>query len=98
MKRSLAIVLATAADAPRVHALALAARRARVEVSIFLMDAGVAFAHDARAHELLEEGCDIVACGTGAGRERPLPDGIVSGSQDDHARIVSQADRTVAFT
>lgn len=91
----LAIVLSTDHDGGRVHALAAAARRAKHEVAIFLMHRGVAFATDPRVVELLDEGCDVIACGTGLAA---APDGVVIGSQDDHARIVSQADRTVAFT
>lgn len=95
----LGVVLGTRADLPHAAALALAARRARHEVAIFAMDAGCAAlaAEPAIAAELLEADCELWACSnSAAGLE--LPDGVVRGSQDDHAAVVGTADRVIALT
>jgi UDP:flavonoid glycosyltransferase YjiC (YdhE family) len=95
----LGIVLGTRADLPHAVALALAARRARHEVSIFAMDAGCAAlaAAPAAARELLDADCELTACSnSAAGLE--LPEGIVRGSQDDHAAVLGTSDRVVALT
>ena len=80
-------------------ALGLAARRARIEVAMFAMDAGVAALaadHPAVA-SLLDADCDVIACSNSAvGYE--LPAGVIRGSQDDHAAIVATSDRLVALT
>jgi hypothetical protein len=95
----LGIVLATHDDLPRAAALALAARRARHEVAMFAMDAGVpalAAAPDT-VTQLLDADCEITACSNSAvGID--LPDGILRGSQDDHAAVLGTADRVVALT
>ena len=95
----LGLVLGTRADLRHARALALAARRARHEVSIFAMDAGCAAlaAEPAVARELLDADCELTACSnSAAGLE--LPEGIVRGSQDDHAAVVGTSDRLVALT
>jgi UDP:flavonoid glycosyltransferase YjiC (YdhE family) len=95
----LGIVLGTRADLPHAVALALAARRARHEVSIFAMDAGCAAlaAEPAAARELLDADCELTACSnSAAGLE--LAEGIVRGSQDDHAAVIGTSDRLVALT
>ncbi len=102
MSRRLAIVVSTPAergDFARAVALAGAARAKDVDVALFLMDAGVDLAADARATALLDDGCDLVACSTSlvARGVEPVA-GVVSGSQDDHAALVRGADRVVAFT
>ena len=96
---TLGIVLATRADLPHAHALALAARRARHEVAIFAMDAGCNALADAPdvAAALLEADCTITVCSNSA-VGLALVDGIDRGSQDDHAALVVTADRVVAFT
>lgn len=95
----LGIVLATRGDLPHAAALALAARRARHEVAMFAMDAGchaLAEAH-AQVAELLDADCEIIACSNSAvGVD--LPDGVVRGSQDDHAAVVGTSDRLIALT
>jgi sulfur relay (sulfurtransferase) complex TusBCD TusD component (DsrE family) len=96
----LAIVVATAperGDCERAETLARAARRRGLDVDLFLMADAAGFAADARAAALVEEGCEIVVCGTNFG-ERSAAPGVVVGSQDDHARMVSRADRVVALT
>ncbi len=95
----LGIVLATRADLPIAAALAHAARRARHEVAMFAMDAGCAALADdpATATALLDDDCEITACSNSA-VGLALVDGIVRGSQDDHAAVVGTADRVVALT
>lgn len=95
----LGIILATRGDLATAVALAHAARRARHEVAMFAMDAGVhALAADpAAVHALLDDDCEITACSNSAvGVE--LPDGIERGSQDDHAAVLGTSDRVVALT
>ncbi len=95
----LGIVLSTKGDLDRAAALALAARAARHEVAMFVMDAGCAAIADApdTAHALLDADVEITACSNSAvGIE--LVDGITRGSQDDHAAVVGTSDRVVAFT
>jgi sulfur relay (sulfurtransferase) complex TusBCD TusD component (DsrE family) len=95
---TLALVLSTgdAADLKRAAGLARAARGRGVEVSMFLMDRAVDWIADATIGALVDDGCDVVACGTSAtARGVTAPE---LGSQDDHAAIVSKADRVVAFT
>jgi DsrE/DsrF-like family len=95
----LGIVLATHADLAHAAALAHAARAARHEVAMFVMDAGcaaIAAAPDL-ATALLDDDVEIFACSNSAvGLE--LADGILRGSQDDHAAVVGTSQRLVAFT
>jgi len=95
----LGIVLATRADLGTAAALAHAARRARHEVTMFAMDAGChALAeHPEIATALLDDDCELTVCSSSAvGLE--LPEGIVRGSQDDHAAVLGTSDRVVALT
>jgi hypothetical protein len=95
----LGVVLATRADLAHALAIALAARRAEHEVSMFAMDAGCAALSEdpATAQLLLDEDIEITACSNSA-VGLSLVDGITRGSQDDHAAIVGTANRVVAFT
>jgi hypothetical protein len=95
----LGIVLATRADLGHAHALALAARRAGHEVTMFAMDAGcAALAADPEvAAALLEADCEITACANSS-VGLAMPAGVVVGSQDDHAKVVATSDRLVALT
>jgi hypothetical protein len=95
----LGIVLATRGDLGHAAALALAARRARHEVAMFAMDAGCQALADAPGvvTELLDADCEITACSNSA-VDIALPDGVVRGSQDDHAAVVATSDRVVALT
>jgi hypothetical protein len=98
--RRLGIVVATPparGDFERAEALARAARRARVEVGLFLMAEAAAWAADARASALVDEGCEVTVCGTNFG-DRPAAAGVVVGSQDDHAKLCGWAQRVVALT
>jgi len=95
----LGIVLGTRADLGHAHALALAARRARHEVALFAMDAGCAAlaAEPAIARALLDADCDLTVCSNSAAHLE-LPDGVLRGSQDDHAAVLATADRLIALT
>ncbi len=99
---TLGLVLSTgdARDLSRAAGIARAARRRGVGVAVFLMDRAVTFAGARAVTELVDEGCDVVACATSvdALRATPVPHGVTLGSQDDHAAIVQRADRVVAFT
>ena len=95
----LGIVLATGGDLAHAAALALAARRSRHEVAMFVMDAGCAAlaADPALVAALIDADCELTACSNSAvGIE--LPDGVTRGSQDDHAAVLGTADRVVALT
>jgi hypothetical protein len=95
----LGIVLATRADLAHASALAHAARKARHEVAMFAMDAGCAALAEAPdvAQALLDDDIEITACSNSSvGLE--LVDGIVRGSQDDHAAVVGTSDRLISFT
>ncbi|HET7506515.1 MAG TPA: DsrE family protein [Kofleriaceae bacterium] len=95
----LGIVLATHGDLGHAVAIALAARRARHEVSLFAMDAGCRALAEAPAEvaALAEADCELIACSNSAvGLD--LPAEVVRGSQDDHAAIVVTSDRVVALT
>jgi sulfur relay (sulfurtransferase) complex TusBCD TusD component (DsrE family) len=95
----LGIILATRDDLPHAIALARAARRAKHEVSMFAMDAGVhALAADPdAARTMLDDDCEITVCSNSAvGIE--LPEGVERGSQDDHAAVLGTSDRVVALT
>jgi hypothetical protein len=95
----LGIVLATRADFAHARALALAARRAGHEVAVFAMDAGCAAvaAEPAAIHELLDADVELTACANSS-VGLAMPDGVVVGSQDDHAKVVATSDRVVALT
>ena len=95
----LGIVLATRGDLGHAAALALAARRARHEVAVFAMDAGCQALADAPelVAALLDADCELTACSNSAAGIA-LPDGVVRGSQDDHAAVVATSDRVVSLT
>jgi hypothetical protein len=95
----LGIILATSGDLAHAAALALAARGARHEVAMFAMDAGCRALAGAPAlvAALLDADCELTVCSNSAvGLE--LPDGVVRGSQDDHAAVVGTSDRVIALT
>ena len=95
----LGIILATQGDLAEAAAIALAARRGRHEVAMFAMDAGCrALAESPElVAALLDADCEITACSNSA-LGLDLPDGVVRGSQDDHAAIVGTSERVVALT
>ena len=100
--KRLAIIVSTPparGDFERAERLARAARARGVEVALFLMDHAVVWGASERAGGLVEDGCDVVLCGTNAGQRGVVAaPGVLVGSQDDHAAIVHRADRVVAFT
>jgi hypothetical protein len=95
----LGIVLATRSDLGHAVALALAARRTDHEVALFAMDAGCQALADApdQVAALLDADCELTACSNSAAGIA-LPDGVVRGSQDDHAAVVATSDRVIALT
>lgn len=95
----LGIVLATQGDLGHAAALAFAARRAGHEVALFAMDAGCQALADAPelVAALLDADCELTACSNSADGIA-LPDGVVRGSQDDHAAVAGTSDRLVALT
>jgi DsrE/DsrF-like family len=97
---TLAIVVSTAEDRgdwARAEKLALAARDAGHEVSLFLMTEAAPYAASASVGTLLDVGCDVYVCATSFG-DRVAAPGVVVGSQDDHAALVHRADRVLALT
>jgi predicted peroxiredoxin len=105
-RRRLALVLSTApagGDLARAAALARAACAQGVEVGMFVMHEAVRALAE-RPDEiaaLVEDGCELWACATSCeafGVGDGGVEGVVLGSQDDHAALVQRADRVVAFT
>ncbi len=104
-ERLLGIVVSTAperGDLDRAIAIAEAARELGAEVGMFFMHHAVA-GLVGRREELIAlacDGVDLVACGSSAealgASEDELPCRL--GSQDDHAALVSRAERIVALT
>lgn len=95
----LGFVLATRADLALCAQLAHAARRARHEVALFAMDAGATALADAPevTAALLDDDCEITVCSNSA-VGLPMVDGVVRGSQDDHAAVLGTSDRVIALT
>jgi hypothetical protein len=84
-------------DFERAERIARAARARGLEVGLFLMSEAAVWGIDARAAALVEDGCDVVVCGTSLGDRAPAP-GVIVGSQDDHAALVHRADRVLGLT
>jgi sulfur relay (sulfurtransferase) complex TusBCD TusD component (DsrE family) len=103
--KRLAIVVSTAPDRGDLDAavdLARAARACGAEVSMFFMSDAVAGLPERRAElaALADDGCELAVCAQSAS-ERGLTEqdvGLPLGGQDDHAQMVSRADRVVSFT
>jgi len=93
------IVLSTRRDLATAVAIAHAARRARHEVVMFVMDAGChALAEEpAAAMALLDDDCEITVCSNSA-VGLALVDGIERGSQDDHAAVLATSERVISLT
>lgn len=105
MTQRLAFVLATGpetGDLAYVVELAMAARRRKLPVAIFVMHRGVlALAADPTAvATLFDADCDLIGCATSADRHHVdlAALGVVAGSQDDHAAITDHRHRVLAFT
>ena len=102
-RKRLAIIVSTAAkDFPLAFELAHKGCLLGHEVGIFFMSNAVQHLpiHRSELHELVEAGCELMACGSSASQagisEKHL--GITLGSQDDHAALVHKSDRVLAFT
>jgi hypothetical protein len=66
---------------------------------MFVMDAGCAalVADPALVAALVDADCELTACSNSA-VGLALPEGVMRGSQDDHAAVVGTADRLIALT
>ncbi len=100
--RRLAIVVSTDVDLAAAFDLAHAARARGIEVGMFFMsDAlpGLPARRDELA-ALADEGCEVAVCAASAAAHGlgAAEVGLELGGQDDHAAIVSRADRVIAFT
>ncbi|MCZ7393080.1 MAG: DsrE family protein [Candidatus Methanoperedens sp.] len=81
-----------------VIAISSAAREAGHEVFIFLMYDGVYNAHKKEFAELVDKGVNIAVCAFNVEqRKMGRVDGILFGSQYDHACIASDVDRFISF-
>jgi len=75
-----------------------AARDEGHEVSIFLMYDGVYNVNKKEFAELVDKGVDIAICALNAEQRKVAKvDGILFGSQYDHACIASDVDRFISF-
>jgi sulfur relay (sulfurtransferase) complex TusBCD TusD component (DsrE family) len=102
MAQKLGLLLTTSPEREHTHTvlkLAEAAIARRVDVEIFIMCDGVHNAIAPRFKALVEKGVGIVLCSHNLGeRHRPKIEGvIVCGSQYDHAQLVHEVDRYLAF-
>ena len=97
----LGILLTTGPESENTHtviALSKAAREQGHEVSIFLMYEGVYNIHRKEFAELTGQGIDITVCALNCEqREVERVEGILFGSQYDHACIANDADRFISF-
>lgn len=100
--RRLAIVVSTEGDLAAAFDLAHAARAAGVEVGMFFMSDALPGLPARRGEmaALADDGCEIAVCAASAAAYRlgEAELGLPLGGQDDHAAIVSRADRVIAFT
>jgi predicted peroxiredoxin len=81
-----------------VIALSRAARKEGHDVSIFLMYDGVYNVNKKEFTELIEKGVNIAVCALNVEQRKVnRVDGILFGSQYDHACIASDVDRFISF-
>jgi sulfur relay (sulfurtransferase) complex TusBCD TusD component (DsrE family) len=81
-----------------VIAISRAARKQGHEVSIFLMYDGVYNVHKKEFSELVNDGVSIAVCALNVEQRKVNRiDGILFGSQYDHACIASEVDRFISF-
>ena len=102
MAEKLGFLLTTSPESENTHTvmqLAEAALARGVDVDIFIMCDGVHNAFEPRFEALVEKGARVVLCAHNLGeRYRPKSEGaIVCGSQYDHAQLVHDVDRYLAF-
>ena len=97
----LGILLTTSPENENTHtaiAISRAAREQGHEVSIFLMYDGVYNIHSKDFIELVNKGVNIAVCALNVEqRKTGRVDGILFGSQYDHACIASSVDRFISF-
>jgi sulfur relay (sulfurtransferase) complex TusBCD TusD component (DsrE family) len=105
LRRRLAIVVSTAGetgDLDAALALGRAAVAAGADVSLFVMADAVAALPGRRdaVAALVDEGIEVAVCAASAAAAglAEADVGLLLGGQDDHAAMVSRADRVVAFT
>ncbi len=81
-----------------VISISRAAREQGHEVSIFLMYDGVYNIHKNEFLELVDRGVNIAVCALNAEqRDVGRVEGVLFGSQYDHACIASEVDRFISF-
>lgn len=90
-------------DPPLLEALCRGALLAGWQVEIFLMDDGIGYAGQPALRGLIELGVEACACAMDAearGVSGPALEaaGVRAGSQHDHARLVRDSRRFLAFT
>ena len=105
MGRRLCIVVSTAPDSGDLDAafdLARAASACGAHVSMFFMSDALPGLPERRAEleSLADDGCELAVCAASAAAHGlgEADVGLPLGSQDDHAAMVSRADRVVSFT
>jgi predicted peroxiredoxin len=103
--KRLAIVVSTRPESGDLDAafdLARAARACGAEVAMFFMSDALAGLPGRKGElaALADDGCEIAVCAASAAAlgisEEDI--GIPLGGQDDHASMVSHADRVISFT
>lgn len=97
----LGILLTTSPENENTHTVIAISKAARLQghdVSIFLMYDGVYNIHKKEFVELVDKGVNIAVCTLNV-EQRKLSrmDGVLFGSQYDHACIASEVDRFVSF-
>ncbi len=97
----LGILLTTGPDNENTHsviAISSAAREQGHDVSIFLMYEGVYNIHKKEFTELVNKGVSITVCTLNVEQRRVgRVEGVLFGSQYDHACIASDVDRFISF-
>ncbi len=97
----LGILLTTSPENENTHtviAMSWAARELGHEVFIFLMYDGVYNVHKKEFVELVDKGVNIAVCALNVEQRKVnRVDGILFGSQYDHACIANDVDRFISF-
>ena len=97
----LGILLTTSPENENTHTvieLSKAARKLKHDVFIFLMYDGVYNIHKKEFVELVDEGVNIAVCALNVEQRKiGKVNGVLFGSQYDHACIASDVDRFISF-
>lgn len=103
--KRLCIVVSTAPEGGDLDAafdLARAARCCGAEVAMFFMSDALPGLPERRdeLRALVDDGCELAVCAASASAHGLAEEdvGLPLGGQDDHAAMVSRADRVVSFT